>query len=451
MELSRLFADLHPRLVPFPIVLLLAGLGLDAFGWLRGNRSASWAGRFLTVAGTVALLAAFLCGICAEIWAGRSGVPHHEIKWHELAATAAAWGFIALCAWRLFIGEGRSATGLLYLLCGFALYGLLAVTGYLGGKLVTDYGASVDGARALSVLSLHDLNTLAQRQTDRNLEYSDLMHHAAGWFVLVLALAILVREIWPRHAAKVRRVPPALFVIGGFLLFFTADLDLYALGDPRQWYDREVQAHKLISILLVAFGLRALWRPPRQPAPVAEAGVATARLQNRLIAVIALIGGGLLFTHVHTVAPYANVAAGVYVNHVAMGVVALLIGGVKLADDAAAARAESAPAAESHRALRRARVRALAFPVLLAVQAFLLITYTEGLPWFIGHGHYNRWGPNGGTVAPYGDVRAELTFDTEAGRMNLFVLDRFEDTPRACPRNASTRSSPWAIDEPTCR
>jgi len=34
---------------------------------------------------------------------------------------------------------------------------------------------------------------------------------------------------------------------------------------------------------------------------------------------------------VHTVAPYANVAAGVYINHITMGFVALAIGAIKTA------------------------------------------------------------------------------------------------------------------------
>src|SRR5262245_56249193 len=106
MEFSRFMAEQHPRLVAFPIVLLLAAVVLDLVGLIRRNDRAHWAGRLAWLAGTSTLLLAFVCGICAEIWAGRSGVPHQQIQIHELAATVVAWGFIGLTAWRLFL-DGR--------------------------------------------------------------------------------------------------------------------------------------------------------------------------------------------------------------------------------------------------------------------------------------------------------------------------------------------------------
>ncbi len=411
MEIPIFLAEQHPRLVAFPIVLLLSALVLDGAGLITRSERAHWAARWAWLAGTASLLVAFVCGICAEVWAGRAGVPHGQIEIHELAATVAAWGFIALTAWRLFLHDGlgeaalpvgrvlrtRRAVMIAFLACGVALYAMLALTGYLGGKLVTDYGAAVVGAEAKTVTSFHDLNTLAQRQTDANLEYSDFMHHMAGWFVLVLTVSIFVRELWPHHAGKVRWVGPTLLKAGGVLLFIFADLDLYALTDVRQFYDREVQAHKLIALIMAGVGLYLLLRR-REPQTAGP-------YQNRIIAVLALIGGGLLFTHVHTVAPYANVAAGVYVNHVTMGIVALAIGAAKLFWPQ----------------------RKLLFPVLLGLESLLLITYTEGLPWYIGIGHYNRWGVHGGTIAPLGKMRAELVLDD--GRLDVRFFDRFEDKP----------------------
>ena len=252
------------------------------------------------------------------------------------------------------------------------------------------------------------------------------MHRSAGGFVLVLTLAIFVRELWPQHAAKTRWVGPALLISGGVLLFFFADLDLYRLSDPRQFLDREAQAHKLIALILAGVGVRALLKrrvvgrvPSRgaAPGPAASGDAAcntASHFQNRLVAVLALVGGGLLFTHVHSVAEYANVAAGVYINHITMGFVALAIGGAKLLDDALPARTRS---------------RALLFPSLLLVECFLLLTYTEGIPWWAGIGHYNRWGPNGGTIAPFGHERGELVLDSRTGQMDVRVFERFADQP----------------------
>ncbi len=368
MEISRWLAELHPRLVPFPIVLLLTALLLDGAGLIWRNERAHQTAKWLMAAGTASLLLAFICGICAEIWAGRAGVPQLQIEFHELAATVASWGFIGLMSWRLFLDGTRRGAMLAYVVCGLALYAMIGVAGYLGGKLVTEYGASVAGANAKTILSMHDLNTLAERQTDRNLEYSDFMHHSAGVFVLLLTLSIFVRELWPNYEPKVQWVGPALLKLGGVLLFFCADLDLYALTDPRQLLDREAQMHKLTALIMVAVGLRMLLKQRR--APSVQQTETQARFQNRLIAIFALIGGGLLFTHIHTVAPCANVAAGVYINHITMGFVALAIGAVKLLDDALP---------------NKARWRALLFPCFLGIESFLLLTYTEGIPWWAGH------------------------------------------------------------------
>ena len=414
-------AELHPRLVPFPIVLLLTALLLDAAGLLRRDQRIHQTAKWLMAVGTAFTLLAFICGICAEIWAGRAGVPQLEIEFHELAATIAAWGFIGLTSWRLFLDGSRRGAMLAYVICGLSLYAMIGIAGYLGGKLVTEYGASVAGGDAKTVLSMHDLNTLAERQTDRNLQYSDIMHRSAGVFVLLLTLSIFVRELRPNYEPRVRWVGPTLLKLGGVLLFFCADLDLYALTDPRQFLDREAQSHKLIALIMVAIGLRMLWKGRRAPAVATTSS--WARLQNRLIAVFALIGGGLLLTHVHTVAPYADVAAGVYINHITMGFVALAIGAVKLLDDALP---------------NPARWRALLFPCLMSVEAFLLLTYTESIPWWVGIGHYNRWGPNGGTIAPFGRERAELTFDQDTGTMDVRILDRFANNPVRIPETNIT-------------
>src|SRR5579862_473933 len=168
MEISRFLAELHPRLVPFPIVLLLTALLLDLVGLIFRNKQAHQIAKWLMGAGTATLLLSFICGICAEIWAGRAGVPTLPIEVHELAATIASWGFIALMSWRLFLDGTRRGTMLAFIVCGLALYAMLGITGYLGGKLVMNYGAAVTGADAKTVLSGHDLNTLAERQTDRN-------------------------------------------------------------------------------------------------------------------------------------------------------------------------------------------------------------------------------------------------------------------------------------------
>ena len=410
MELWQRLGDLHPKLVQFPLVLLLSGLVFDAIGLARRDRRFHWAAALLSGGGTVVLLLAFICGIYAEIWAGRAGVPQDPIEWHEFLANVASWGFVILTAWRLLIGPDRRRQLVTYTALGFCFYALIGLTAYYGGQLVFQYGAAVVGGRANTVLSLHDLNTLATRQTDENLKYSEMMHHIFGWLTLALGASLLAAAAFPGRARQTRWVGPTLLIGGGVFLFFCADLDLYRLTDLRQLRDREVQLHKTISVVLVVVG----WLGLRRTAAPAGGPTARPATGSKPVAVMALIGGGLLFTHVHTVAPYANVAAGVYVAHMILGLVALSIGATRLLQDA----------------VPRFRPQwAVAFSLLLCVEAGLLITYNEGLPWYVGYGRYNRWGPHGGTVAPLGDSRAELTFDNAARRLDVYLLDRFTDRP----------------------
>ena len=421
MELWQRLGDLHPKLVQFPLVLLLSGLVFDAIGLGRRDRRFHWAAGLLSGTGTVLLLVAFVCGIYAEIWAGRAGVPQDPIEWHEFLANVASWGFVVLTAWRLLIGSGdrrRQLTA--YTVIGLGFYGLIGLTAYYGGQLVFHYGAAVTGGRANTVLSLHDLNTLATRQTDENLRYSEMMHHIFGWLTLALSASLLATAAFPARSRLVRWIGPGLLVCGGLFLFFCADLDLYRLTDLRQLRDREVQLHKTIAVLLVVIGgagLRRLGR--RTPTGDGREPPGSAATPSKPVAVMALVGGGLLFTHVHTVAPYANVAAGVYVAHMVLGVVALCIGAARLLQDAVP---------------RHRRPLGIAFAGLMCVESVLLITYNEGLPWYVGYGRYNRWGPHGGTVAPLGDARAELTFDNADHRLDLYLLDRFQDRPATADR-----------------
>src|SRR5260370_14103483 len=139
----------------------------------------------------------------------------------------------------------------------------MVVTAHLGGALIFDYGAAVTGAIANNALSLHDLNTLASRQTDLNLKYSEMMHHIFGYITLALAGSLMAQAAAPKHSARLRWVGPMLLILGGIFLFLCADLDLYRLTDLRQFRDREVQLHKTIAIILAVVGFVGLRRSGR--------------------------------------------------------------------------------------------------------------------------------------------------------------------------------------------
>ncbi len=146
-----------------------------------------------------------------------------------------------------------------------------------------------------------------------------------------------------------------------------------------------------------------------------HAGDAARGSNSKLVAVMALIGGSLLFTHVHSVAPYANVAAGVYIAHVVLGVIALSIGAARWLQDF----------------FRDAGARLGAdFAGLMAIESVLLIRYNEGLPWFICYGDYERWGPGKDpsvTVAPFGSFRALLSVNQGSGELYVAFRTRFDN------------------------
>ncbi len=197
------------------------------------------------------------------------------------------------------------------------------------------------------------------------------MHHVAGWLTLALSGSLFVHALFPKKADRLKWVGPALLLVGGICLFFFADLDLYRLFDPRQLRDREVQLHKTLSIILATVGAMGLWRIRRRDCTRNAALASRMATPSKVVAVMALIGGGMLFTHVHTVAPYANVAAGVYIAHIFMGLTALGIGAARLLQDAVP---------------RYKNAFALLFAILMCTESVLLITYNEGLPWYIGYG-----------------------------------------------------------------
>ena len=97
-------------------------------------------------------------------------------------------------------------------------------------------------------------------------------------------------------------------------------------------------------------------------------GVDVSSLQAHLVAVLALAGGGILMTHVHTGAPYSETAIGVYLHHFTLGTLALLCGAVKLLE-------LSLP--------HRTRIWNVVWVSLLFLVSGALIRYNEGIPWFM--------------------------------------------------------------------
>jgi hypothetical protein len=146
---------------------------------------------------------------------------------------------------------------------------------------------------------------------------------------------------------------------GAFLMIFS-DWDSWPLANTVPVTDPEVLFHKVLATIMIFFGVGMNLARRRKSSEVAQA-------QSHLLALLALIGGGMLFTHVHTGAPYSDTAIGVYIQHFVIGILALSCGGIKMLE---LVRPE------------RMRLWNLIWILLLVVVAFNLITYREGFPWY---------------------------------------------------------------------
>ncbi len=413
MEVGRFMGYLHPALIHFPIVLLLVAVLLEGVEYFRPNPRLAWAVRLLLLLGVVSALFAFVCGNFAEIWAARSGISQDALEYHEFLATITSWLFVGLTAWRMMMRPAvhRFWRGT-WLLGGVGACILLGLTGYHGASLVYEHGAAVQNIGLTRTPTHDDLATLAQRQDAASIAYSEMMHHVFGWMVLLLSVLVLLDYVSPRIAERARKFGPLLLLAGGLLLLIFSDQDawpLYHIQPFRPITDKEVLLHKTYAVLMLligAWGIVHSFLSGRRAGPLDDYGwQSSGKVQSRLMAVFALVGGALLFTHVHSAAPYANVAVGVYIHHTVLGLIALSIGAVKLLDDF----------------FSRVRWRTLAFPALMGLEAVFLINYNEGLPWFLGYGKFATVGTHGGSVSPLGPNSAELVYHPESQRLEVFV------------------------------
>ena len=431
MELARFFGFLHPAFVHFPLVLLLISVGLDALGFFRRDSRLTWAAQILLLLGTCATLFAFVAGNFAEIWAARDGVPQGPMENHELLATITSWSFVFLTASRFLIGNyAKRPKMAAYLVLATCACVLLGFTGHRGAMLVYEHHAGVRSGTVLTAPTHEDLAVLNQKQDQEGLFYSNKMHHIFGVMVMLLSLLLLTDTLSPNLGERLRKIGPILLLIGGAYLMIYSDTDSWPLSSQRPITDKEVLMHKTYAFLMLAFGARGLWRK-KGSKPVSP------QMQARAMAIFALVGGALLFTHVHSNAPYANVAAGVYVHHTVMGFIALCIGAIKLIEDALLQRKREQETEEGEKgkgksggAARMGKGLRIAYPCLMFIESIFLLNYNEGLPWFLGYGGLTETAPHKGLVAPWGKARAEMTFNPNTNRLDVWLMNQGDNRPR---------------------
>ncbi|MCE7869310.1 DUF2231 domain-containing protein [bacterium CPR1] len=361
MQLSQLMASLHPVMVHFPIALLFAAVVMDLVAFWRKDERLAYAAMINLIAGTVGIMLSFTTGNMAIVWAARQQVTQPPLKLHENFAQFTSWAFIALVALRSFVHVRRNRPYFaVYLLCGALSLGMLAATGWLGGELVYKYGAGVALKAPPIPPTDVDLANLSLELDDTEVAYSEQMHRVFGWMVLGMTFWLLYDNLKLPYAEKVRALGPILLVGGGVFLMVFSDHDAWPIGNLKPITDAEVLAHKIIAAFMIFIGSAANLVRRKS----AEAG----RLQHHLVAILALVGGGMLFTHLHTAAPYADSAIGVYLHHFFLAGLALSCGAIKMLE---------LLAPEGNKIWKATWI------VLLFLIAAALITYTESMPFWL--------------------------------------------------------------------
>jgi uncharacterized membrane protein len=131
---------LHPALVHFPIALLLSATVADAL-WALGISHDAHIAAVLMAGGLAMGLAAMGAGLLDFTKLDDAVVPH---ALRHMAAVGTAWlGYaVALYLRRDVLADGTDL-GLPTLALSFASAGVLALGGWLGGRLVYTFGAGV--------------------------------------------------------------------------------------------------------------------------------------------------------------------------------------------------------------------------------------------------------------------------------------------------------------------
>jgi uncharacterized membrane protein len=136
----------HGAINHFPIALLFVSVGLDLFALASkpGLHGSAW---LLLVLGTIGAIAATVTGLISHLPYEEDPTLLAAIEPHQYTAFAATAIFTALTAWRWRSLRRGSELGGGAAYLTLALLGLvvLGITGFLGGKLLSEWGIGVKG------------------------------------------------------------------------------------------------------------------------------------------------------------------------------------------------------------------------------------------------------------------------------------------------------------------
>ncbi len=134
--------EVHPSLVHFPIALLPLTVAADLAGSLTRNRRLSWLGRWGMVASAASAALAGVAGLIAQEEVNVEGPSMDTLITHRNLNLAVLGLTTALAVRR----QAEEKAGPAYLGAAALAVGALLYSGYLGGKVVYEYGVGVQPA-----------------------------------------------------------------------------------------------------------------------------------------------------------------------------------------------------------------------------------------------------------------------------------------------------------------
>jgi uncharacterized membrane protein len=145
---SNFLAELHPKIVHFPIALLSTYAILEIIGVLFNKDFLNKSALLLLCLGVVAAFFAVLSGGEAlsafTFWTKESTEVLNE---HQKFATFLLWFSLIVCAFRLLLTVKKKFIGLkkiVFIIFSLIILFLVYNTGEQGGKLVTKFGIGTD-------------------------------------------------------------------------------------------------------------------------------------------------------------------------------------------------------------------------------------------------------------------------------------------------------------------
>lgn len=142
-----LLYHLHPIIVHFPIAVLIVAFG----GWVVGTLIKKYAvvdiTTILLMIGTLGAWAAIGTGLLAYNTAPHVPEAWEVQWWHRFFGFGTGISALLLLAWRYYATKNRLhkfvSTNLIEPILWMTLMIFLLITGYLGGRLVFDFGVGV--------------------------------------------------------------------------------------------------------------------------------------------------------------------------------------------------------------------------------------------------------------------------------------------------------------------